>query len=121
MDMALMVVGGYMLIAGSLLLVRPELIKQLVERLRSGTALRLWGIVPGGVGLLLFWAAPASRSEGLIQVLGGLAVIKGLYLCAAPRAQVTRLMSWWLGRSPGVWRAWALLSLGLGALVLMMR
>jgi uncharacterized protein YjeT (DUF2065 family) len=78
-------------------------------------------LVTVAVGALLLWAAPASRAIPLIQLLGWLALLKGVYLLVAPRKQLMGIVQWWNRLSHGSLRLWGLVSLGVGIAMLASR
>ena len=121
MTLVLGVFGWYLLVVGALLCARPSLGKRLANWWLKDKLSRPWALVPFGLGLLLLWAAPASRAPRLIQVMGGLGVLKGAYLLLAPAGQLAGVVRWWHQLSPSGHRWWGLMSLLLGAAILVTR
>lgn len=117
MRMVLMAFGGYMMGTGLLLLVAPELIKKFAQRSVTGPKRYVWAFIAGSFGLLMLWAAPASRAMLLIQVLGVLAMLKGVLLLALPAAALSRFVSWWLGLVRAAYRVWGLAALAIGIII----
>jgi len=118
MTIVLLVLGWYMVAAGVLLCVNPAPIVRLVRGWMKGGLSRGLAISPLAIGVLTLWAAPASRVPLFIQLLGVMGLAKGIYYFAAPKAQLTRVMNWWLGRSRSSYILWGITSLVLGAAVL---
>lgn len=115
------VFGWYLIVVGVLLCARPPLGKRLADWWLKDKLSRPWALLPFGVGLLLLWAAPASRTPWFLQAVGGLGVLKSAYLLIAPRGQWTGLISWWHRLSSAGYRWWGLLTFLLGAIILVAR
>ena len=107
-----------MVVVGTLLAVTPPLGKRLTDVWMKDKLNRGWALVTAGVGGLIIWAAPASRAAAFIQALGGLTLLKAIYLLVAPKAQLIGLVTWWNQLPPRTYRLWGLLSLALGATIL---
>ena len=121
MTLVLRVFGWYLVVVGALLCARPPLGKRLADWWLKDKLSRPWALLPLGLGLLLLWAAPASRAPRFIQVLGGLGVLKGAYLLIAPAGQLAGVVRWWHQLPPAGHRWWGLASLLLGAAILAVR
>jgi hypothetical protein len=114
MKLVLLTISGYMVAAGLLLLVRPDLMQRFAERSMTGAQRYLWAAVAGGFGLLMVWAAPVSRAPLFIQVLGAWALLKGVLILALPAASLSRFIGWWLGLPRQAHHLWGLTAAALG-------
>jgi uncharacterized protein YjeT (DUF2065 family) len=119
MRIVLVMLGGYMAIAGVLLLLHPTFGKQCVDVLLKDKVSRRWAVVTVLLGVLIWWAAPASGVSRFIQVLGGITVVKGLYLIIAPREQLRRVIDWWYGLPRTAVRYWGVVAIVPGGAILL--
>lgn len=118
MSIFLAALGCYMAVVGAALCFKPPLGKRLADLWLKDKVHRGWALVTLGIGALLIWAAPVSRAVLFIQVLGWLTVLKGIYLLIAPRGQLVGVVKWWNRLSEGRYRLWGLVTLTLGAAIL---
>ena len=117
MKLVLMFLGWYLILLGALLFGRPPLGKQLADWAMKDKTSRAWALVTAGFGVLFVWAATASRISPFIYVLGGLTMLKGIYLLLAPRAQLVGLVDWWNRLPQLAYRVWGAVALALGGLI----
>ena len=71
-------------------------------------------IIPLACGFLFMWAAPASRLEVFIRVLGIIAFIKGLFILIAPENMVKTTFYAFMNRSDKFWRFYGIFIMLLG-------
>ena len=114
MKVVLWLVGGYMLGAGMALVAKPGAITRLAELVVIGPRRYVWALIAGVFGAGLLWAAPASRAPRFIQVLGCVALLKGVVLLILPQAAFLRFV----GLPRAVHRLWALVAMAIGIAVL---
>ncbi|MGB5547704.1 MAG: hypothetical protein WBM74_14115, partial [Polyangiales bacterium] len=69
-------------------------------------------------GLVLWFAAPDTRSPILLQVLGAIAILSAASLPIVGYERFERVLTWWTGHSPLVMRLWSLVAVAIGGLVL---
>jgi len=74
-------------------------------------------ILPLSFGLIFLWASPASSLEGLIKVLGIIALIKGVFLLACPINVIKSTLNWWLNRPDLFYRLYGVFIMLLGVVV----
>ena len=117
MGLALAICGWYLVVVGAVLCAKPAARKRLTDWWLKDKLSRPWALLPFAVGLLLLWAAPASRLPGFIRALGGLGVLKGLVLLVAPREPLARFVSWWNRLPPTGLRLWGAVAVGIGAAI----
>jgi len=118
MKIVLAVLGGYMIIAGVLLGVKPAMVRRYSEACLQERARRGWAVFTAVLGVLIVWASPVSRTPLFIQVLGGLTLLKGAYLLLAPKDQLPRVLNWWFQRPRRSYVLWGLTSLVLGVAII---
>lgn len=118
MGLALAVFGWYLVVVGALLAAKPPVGKRLADWWLKDKLSRPWALLPLAAGILLLWAAPASRVPTFIQTLGGLGVLKGVVLLVVPRAPLLRFVAWWNDLPPAGLRLWGAVAVVVGAVVL---
>ena len=118
MRIFLCVFSWYYVVIGLLLCVTPALGKRLANMWMKDKISRAWAVVTIAFGALFFWAAPASRATIFVQTLGGIAVLKGIYLVLAPRAQLTGIVTWWQQVPRRTLRLLGLFTFAIGASIL---
>ncbi len=69
-------------------------------------------------GLALWFAAPDTKLPLLLRVLGALAIVSAAVLPLVGYERFARFIEWWTKRSELAMRAWSLLALGIGGVVL---
>ena len=69
-------------------------------------------------GLVLWFAAPDTRSPILLQALGAIAILSAASLPIIGYERFERVLTWWTGHSPFVMRLWSLVAVAIGGLVL---
>lgn len=69
-------------------------------------------------GLALWFAAPASRAPILLQVLGVVALVAAFLIPFMGVDRFRALIEWWTKLSSLAMRAWCLLAVGFGAIIL---
>ena len=107
------------MIAGAIILIRPSLIMRLVDYWVKGNHLvRGIAVAPLFIGAAFFWAAPASRSPLLIQILGVFTIAKGLLWLLIPAPLGIRMMRFWVNLPRAGLLIWGCIAVGLGAAVL---
>jgi hypothetical protein len=110
--------GGYMFVVGGMLLLTPAMGRRLTDLWMKDKIHRPLAVLPLAIGGVLLWAAPASQAPLYIQVLGGLSLLKGVYLFVAPKAQLAGIVRWWQRMAPAGLRLWGLVTLFMGGAVL---
>ena len=97
--------GFVMAAIGVLGVVAPSILLELGRSLQSPGALYLVAAIRVGFGIILFWAAPNSRTPRTFRILGIVIIIAGL---VAPFFGVDRaraMFDWWSTHGTFVTRA----------------
>lgn len=119
MRLFLMIFGWYLVIAGVIVLIRPSLMKRMVDFLVKGSRLvRAIAAAPLFIGAAIFWAAPASRAPLLIQILGVFTMGKGLLWLLIPAPLGIRMIRIWTNLPRVGFLIGGCVALGLGVAVL---
>ena len=69
-------------------------------------------------GLALWFAAPDTKLPIFLRALGALAIVSAALLPLIGYDRFKRFIEWWTQRSELAMRAWSLLALGIGGVVL---
>ena len=113
MQYAIVLFGVFMVLAGVVILVRPELFVDLLKRHIGSLFLQVLAVVVRlAIGILLILYADQSRFPLTLQVLGCIAVAAAVFGAILPRDTFQRLISWALDTFSGYMRVG-----GVGALV----
>jgi hypothetical protein len=103
---------------GILGLTSPARMVSFVSRWQSKTGLWVAFIIRLAFGISLWLVAPASRAPGVLQVLAVVSVVSAIVLPLIGVSRFKSILSWWLGRSPGLMRVWLAVALVLGVFIL---
>lgn len=119
MRLFLTIFGWHLVIAGVIIIIRPSLIKRIVDFWVKGNRLvRVIAVAPLFIGAAFFWAAPASRAPLLIQILGVFTIAKGLLWLLIPAPLGIRMIEFWTNLPRAGLLIWGCFAVGLGAAVL---
>jgi hypothetical protein len=67
------------------------------------------------LGVALWSAAPSSRAPAVLKILGVVSLLSGIALPFIGASRLTRLISWWSGKSPTFHRGWSAAAVAVGA------
>ncbi len=113
MQYAIVLFGGFMVLTGATILVRPKLFVDLITRHIGSLSLQVLAVVIRLVlGVVLILYADQSRFPLTLQVLGCIAVAAAVLGAILPRDTFQKLISWALDKFSGYMRVG-----GVGALV----
>jgi len=91
-----------------------------------GEFVRSWSTIGGmwlAVGLrlafatVLWFAAPLSRTEMVLQVLAGLVLLSAAVLAIFGFPRFKKFIDWWIGLPNGLVRVWCIVAIVLGCFV----
>lgn len=69
-------------------------------------------------GLALWFAAPESRNQPLLQIMGALAILAAAIIPMMGVERFKGMLDWWKALSTTSMRLWCLLAVGFGVIVL---
>ncbi len=102
---------------GLLSLASPRRLARLIRNLKTP----FWFYFGAGIkvllGVSLWFAAPASRAPDVMQPLGLFFVVTGLIRLIIGPKVLRKLLDWWVSR-PGLVRAWGVIAVAFGALLI---
>jgi len=93
--------------------------RNLAQKMVKSVDRRILSVLPVVVGILLLFAASASRNSWVIRLVGIMGVIKGAFIFSNPNNLYAKLTDWYLDSlSDQVLRLYGILALILGTAVL---
>lgn len=104
-------------VAGIGMLVLPEKIQKLYERIAKIKNFAVFAVVPIVLGILFFLSSGSVFFPTLVQVLGVLAILKGLVTLVVKREKVIEVLQWWLTAPVLVIRFWGIFILALAVIL----
>lgn len=75
----------------------PESVSTFLALEWTGRWLRVGALLPLAIGFVLILSAARFHASWLLRVIGALAVLKGVFLVAAPAAYARSVMEWYIG------------------------
>ena len=112
-------VVGVLIVAGSIVMaVAPERFVHLIVSMDSRIRFRYAVVVRLILGVLFILAAPGCREPGVVRVIGVLTLVAAAALLVVGRQRLDTFMEWWLGRPRPRLRAWSILGVALGVLLI---
>lgn len=118
MVMTAQIVGLLVTVFGAVFLVNPTLLRQWVNFWQTDAQL-YWAIgVRLVLGAVFVAAAPRCQVPGVVLVVGWVMVASGIIGVFMGRDRLRAMIRWYRERTDAVLRAWAVLTLLLGALIL---
>ncbi len=70
------------------------------------------------MGVVLLLAAPESRFPLTLKILGAITVAAAVALPFVGYARISRMITWWNERRPGVIRGWAVVAIAFGGFLI---
>lgn len=114
---AAFMIGVLIIFQGMVGLVRPEIFLGLVREFQYPPAIYVAAVIRVGFGLILCFAAPASRAPTLLLVLGAFIVAGGLLTPYFGIYFAHLILGWWSDGGGTVVRGWAIFAVVLGGFV----
>jgi len=92
--------------------------KKVFKKIMNIKDFKRFGIIPIIAAILFLLAIPYNRHKFFILLLGILAAIKGILMIAATE-KMEKVRDWWLKASDSVYRAYGVVAIIIGSIVLM--
>lgn len=118
MSLLVALFGLLMSIIGVIGMVHPERLIGFAKSWHTPIGLYLAATVRIVLGLLLFLAAPDSRTPDMLRIVGVIILVVGLSTPFLGLERFGRLLEWWAVRGSAFRRAWAGCALALGLLLI---
>ena len=109
--------AGFVLLLGAWGFFYPRSIVDFIESWSSKGGLWLAVLLRVSFGVVLWFAAPLSRTPEIFEGLGGLVVLSGVVLPLFGYTRFQAFIKWWSELPPGVMRVWCLVAILLGGFV----
>jgi hypothetical protein len=103
-------IGGYGIAS-------PEGLVSFVRRFEGQPGVWIGAAARIVFGFALWSAGPSSRTPTVLAVLGAISVVSGIALPFIGAERLTRLVSWWSGRSAIFLRTWSAAAIAVGILL----
>jgi multisubunit Na+/H+ antiporter MnhG subunit len=94
---------------------QPDSFRSIFRAVNSDTRFTLAIVVRLALGALFWWLAEDLRHPAIMRILAAIALFAAVGLLIMGRERLDRLVDWWLSRSDGLLRLWALLAAAFGA------
>jgi uncharacterized membrane protein YgdD (TMEM256/DUF423 family) len=112
------IVGIVLVVMGVVVLVRPGILKSWLSFWQQGNRLQLAVLIRLVIGSVFVTAAPRCHVPGVILIVGIVVFGSGIVGLILGPERLRSIAQWYGDRPARVQRAWALLTMGLGAVVL---
>ena len=110
--------GVLIVLMGTWGVLAPTRVTDFLNRFQSRGGMWFAAAVRLVIGLALWFAAPHSRAPLLLQVLGVVAIVAAVIIPLLGVARFRALVGWWSRLSSSTQRAWSLLAVVFGAVIL---
>lgn len=109
--------GGALVALGAVGFASPARLLAFVRTFLTQRGLYAVAAIRLVLGVALVAAAPASRAPDALRVLGVIAVVAGMATPFFGVDRFRRVLDWWTARGHGFVRAWSVIVMALGALL----
>ena len=117
MAVVAVIIGLLIAAEGVVGLAVPGVFVGMVRFFQEPPVIYLAAVVRVLIGVVLVWAAPASRAPTVIRILGLFVAVGGLLTPFVGVRVADVILGWWMTGGPGVVRLWAGLALVLGVII----
>jgi uncharacterized membrane protein HdeD (DUF308 family) len=112
------IVGLLILGIGIVILISPAKLKRTLHIFLQRQWWHFVTVIRILIGILFVMAASETRAPSFVRVIGIMFILAGVAIPLVGFARIERLANWWLQRSDGILRLWALVASAFGAAVL---
>jgi len=110
MDVVIKIIGIVVIVVGIAYIVRPGIMKWLLDFFKEGSNIYLAGLLRFVLGVVFLLAATECSKPIIIGVLGVLFLLGGLLIFILGPKRTTPILEWWLTKPVWIMRALALLT-----------
>ena len=111
------VIGLSTMAIGLLSLASPRRLARVIRNLKTPFGIYIGAGIRILLGVSLWFAAPASRAPDVLQPLGLIFVVIGITRLIIGPKVFHKMLDWWVSR-PGLVRAWGVIAVAFGALLI---
>ena len=109
---------GLIIVAiGVLGVATPSVLLEFGQSLQTTNALYIVAAVRVMFGTVLLWVAPASRTPGILRVLGVFIIVAGLFTPFFGVERSRAMFDWWSTQGPSFTRMWAIVAVVFGLFI----
>lgn len=109
---------GLIIVAiGVLGVATPSVLLEFGQSLQTTNALYIVAAVRVMFGTVLLWVAPASRTPGILRVLGVFIIAAGLFTPFFGVERSRAMFDWWSTQGPLFTRVWAIVAVVFGLFI----
>lgn len=117
MNIIIEVVGIVIIVLGIAYLLRPPIMKWLMEFFKKGPRIYIAGLLRFVLGVVFLLAATKCRKQTIIGVLGVLFLLGGLLIFILGTKRTRPIIEWWQSKPTWVLQILALVTAAFGALI----
>jgi hypothetical protein len=118
MSAVVVIVGLLILGIGIVILISPVKLKRILHIFLQRQWWYFVTVIRILMGILFVMAASETRAPSFVGAVGIMFILAGVAIPLVGFARIERLAHWWLQRSAGILRLWALVAAAFGAVVL---
>lgn len=118
MDTVVRIVGIVFVLIGILYLLKPGVLKRLMEFFKQGKRIYFAGLIRFALAIILLLAARECKDFWVIFLFGVLFLISGLLIFVIPLEKLKSYIGWWQKQSLVLLRVLSLIALAIGAVII---
>ena len=118
MDVVIKIVGIVFILVGIVYLLKPDVMKRLIEFFKKGKRIYLAGLIRLALAVIFLLGARECDITWVIVVFGVLFLISGLLIFMLGPEKLRTIFDWFQKQSLLVFRVIALIALALGAVII---
>ncbi len=118
MDVVIKIIGIIIVVVGIAYLVRPGIMKWLMEFFKKGSNIYLGGLLRLALAVVFLLAATSCKKTWIIIVLGILFLFGGILVLILGPKRITPILEWWLKKPNWILQVLALLTVAFGVLII---
>ena len=118
MDIVVKIVGIVIVFLAALLLIKPDIMKQMLAFFKQGKRIYIAGLVRSVLAVIFLLAARECHIPWVIIILGILFLISGLSIFVIGPVKLKPMLDWFQNKSAIFLRAMAVIILAIGAVII---
>ena len=116
--LAVKVIGVLLILAGTLYLINPRLMRKVIDFFSIGTRLYVVGVIRLALGILFLYAASQADIQWIIITIGILMIISAIIIFAMGTKKMCLLLDFYKQQNDTVLRLLSLVALIFGILII---
>jgi uncharacterized protein YjeT (DUF2065 family) len=118
MDIVIKIIGVIFILLGAGILLKPQILKKLMNFMKKGKRIYLAGTVRFVIGIIFLLGASAARNETVIAVIGILFLLGGLLIFVLGPDRIRRTLEFYSRQPDLLFRFISLIPIAIGGLVI---